>query len=150
MKSEAFIIRQMIETDKALWQAMRCALWPEEGNEDHATMMQQILLAEDAWAFIAQTSDGRHAGFAELAIRKYANGCVSAPVPFLEGIWVEPHFRRKGVAVQLVRYVETFVKARGFREIGSDALLDNKVSYAAHEAWGFIETERVVYFRKSI
>ena len=39
-------------------------------------------------------------------------------------------------------------RARGFREIGSDALLDNRASHAAHAGWGFAETERVVYFRK--
>ena len=40
--------------------------------------------------------------------------------------------------------------ARGFREIGSDALLDNEASHAAHRDWGFSETERVVYFRKAL
>ncbi len=38
--------------------------------------------------------------------------------------------------------------ARGLRELGSDALMDNTASHAAHRAWGFTETERVIYFRK--
>jgi aminoglycoside 6'-N-acetyltransferase I len=88
------------------------------------------------------------AGFAELAIRKYANGCETRPVPFVEGIWVKPQFRRQGVGARLIGHVEAFVMARGFREIGSDTLIDNRTSQAAHLAWGFFETERVVYFRK--
>jgi len=71
-------------------------------------------------------------------------------VPFLEGIWVEPELRRRGVGRALVDHVEAFVRARGFREIGSDALLGNRASHAAHAAWGFSETERVVYFRKGL
>jgi len=38
--------------------------------------------------------------------------------------------------------------ARGFAEIGSDADIANSASHAAHRGWGFVETERVVYFRK--
>lgn len=34
--------------------------------------------------------------------------------------------------------------------MASDALLDNAGSHAFHEAVGFEETERVVYFRKSL
>jgi aminoglycoside 6'-N-acetyltransferase I len=40
------------------------------------------------------------------------------------------------------------VAARGFSEIGSDALVENNLSHAAHRSWGFSETERVVHFRK--
>ena len=69
-------------------------------------------------------------------------------MPFLEGIWVEPPFRRQAVGALLVRHIEDFVAARGFREIGSDALIGNHISHAAHRGWGFSETERVVHFRK--
>lgn len=72
------------------------------------------------------------------------------PVPFLEGIWVVPQFRRRGISARLIAYLETFVAVRGFREIGSDTSIDNHASQAAHSAWGFSETERVVYFRKSL
>jgi aminoglycoside 6'-N-acetyltransferase I len=71
-------------------------------------------------------------------------------VPFLEGIWVEPRFTRQGLGAQLMAHIEAFLAARGFREIGSDALIDNRVSHAAHLEWGFAETERVVYFRKAL
>ncbi len=32
--------------------------------------------------------------------------------------------------------------------MGSDTEIENGASQAAHSAWGFCETERVVYFRK--
>jgi aminoglycoside 6'-N-acetyltransferase I len=48
-----------------------------------------------------------------------------------------------------VAHIERFVAARGFHEIGSDALIENAGSHAAHAAWGFVETERVVCYRKT-
>ena len=140
-------IRPLSDKDRTIWAKMRHALWPEGSLEDHARDIARVLGSDDEWAFVAMR-DGEPAGFAEIAIRKYANGCASQPVPFLEGIWVEPRFRRSGIGQRLVAYVEQFVRAKGFREIGSDALLDNRDSHAAHAAWGFAETERVVYFRK--
>ena len=133
--------------DARAWARMRHALWPEA--DQHASDMERVLASPDEWAFLAEAG-GVPAGFAEISIRKFANGCETAPVPFLEGIWVEPEFRRRGIGRRLVAHVEAFVRARGFREIGSDALIDNGASHAAHAAWGFSETERVVYFRKGL
>jgi len=140
----------MGRADRALWAQMRNALWPEDSPEAHAREIDAMLSAGDAWAFVAETAAGAAVGFSEMAIRKYANGCTTRPVPFLEGIWVRTDFRRQGVGARLIAEVEAFAAARGFREIGSDAEIDNRVSHAAHRAWGFSETERVVYFRKPL
>ena len=142
--------RQTNGFDRAAWATMRAALWPEATAEAHAREIEQILGSDDTWGFIAEMIDATPAGFAEVSIRKFANGCETQPVPFLEGIWVEPPLRRQGISRRLIEHVEAFVKARGFREIGSDALLDNEASHAAHRGWGFSETERVVYFRKAL
>jgi len=140
-------LRPLTEADKDLWARFRHALWPEGSLEEHARDVARLLGGGDYWGFVA-LRDGEPVGFAEIAIRRYANGCESQPVPFLEGIWVEPAFRRQGIAARLVADIEGFVKGLGFREIGSDAQIENRVSHAAHAAWGFAETERVVYFRK--
>jgi aminoglycoside 6'-N-acetyltransferase I len=129
---------------------MRAALWPEESLQTHAEEVDRLLGSEDSWGFIAETSGGAPVGFAEVAIRKYANGCTTRPVPLLEGIWVKAEFRRQGVRARLIETAEAFLADRAFREIGSDAEIENLVSHAAHAGWGFTETERVVYFRKAI
>jgi aminoglycoside 6'-N-acetyltransferase I len=87
-------------------------------------------------------------GFAEVALRPYANGCDSQPVAFLEGIWVAEPERGRGVGAALIRHIEAFLLARGYRELGSDTPLTNLTSQNAHRRWGFTETERVLYFRK--
>jgi aminoglycoside 6'-N-acetyltransferase I len=143
-----FNIREMGASDCAAWIDMRDSLWPGEPPSGHVRAIAAILASDTAWGFIAESIEGTPAAFAELAIRPYANGCDSEPVPFLEGIFVRPQFRRKRAGARLIAHVETFVTARGFRELGSDALIDNHESHAAHRGWGFSETERVVYFRK--
>jgi aminoglycoside 6'-N-acetyltransferase I len=143
-------IREMGAADRAAWAEMRGALWPEETAQEHATGIDEIVGLNDAWGFIAETVDGTPVGFAELAIRKYANGCTARPVPFLEGIWVRAEFRRRGIGARLIAHVGAFAADRGFREIGSDTEIENRTSHAAHRSWGFSETERVVYFRKAL
>ncbi len=143
-----FLVRQMTDADAGIWAGMRAALWPHETREWHAADIAEKLRDPEFWAFIAGTAAGEPAGFAELSLRKYANGCDSSPVPFLEGIWTAPQFRRLGVGARLAGHIEAFVSARGFTEIGSDAWIENSISHAAHASWGFSETERVVCFRK--
>jgi aminoglycoside 6'-N-acetyltransferase I len=143
-------IREMGAADRAAWAEMRSALWPGETAQEHAAGIDEILGLGDAWGFVAETADGAPAGFAELAIRKYANGCTARPVPFLEGIWVRAELRRRGIGARLIEHVGTFAAARGFREIGSDSEIENRTAHTAHRSWGFSETERVVYFRKTL
>ncbi len=142
-------VRVMEASDRLAWAGMRAALWPEASGEEHARDIDDMLRSDRSWGFIAEL-DGAPAGFAELAIRDYANGCASRPVPFLEGIFVRDEFRRRAVGARLLTYVEEFIAARGFTEIGSDTDVANTASHAAHRGWGFVETERVVYFRKML
>jgi aminoglycoside 6'-N-acetyltransferase I len=143
-------VRIMGHDDRAEWLAMRIALWPEERAQDHADWIAGMLDDHDTWGFIAETTNGSAAGFAEVTLRKFANGCETQPVPFLEGILVRDRFRRRKVGARMIRHIETFFVRLGYREIGSDVLTDNLESQAAHVAWGFSETERVVYYRKDL
>jgi aminoglycoside 6'-N-acetyltransferase I len=143
-------VRELTGADHAAWCRMRRLLWPDETAHGHDAAIDEILNARDAWGFIAETPDNEPIGFAEISIRKAANGCESQPVPFLEGIWVEPRSRRRRVGGRLIAHIEAFLTARGFRELGSDSLIENQAAHEAHARWGFSETERVVYFRKPL
>ena len=90
-------------------------------------------------------------GLGEASVRRdYVNGCDASPVVFLEGIYVAPTYRRRGIARQLAERVAEWGRGRGLGEFASDALLDNTASHAFHSAIGFEETERVVYFRRRL
>ena len=134
------------------WREMRQALWPEMSEEENRSETEAMLA--DGFRFfvrIAINMEDSAAGFAEASLRRdYVNGCATSPVVFLEGIYVEPHMRRQGVAHALVSAVEAWARQMGCSELASDALLDNDDSHAMHRGLGFAETERVVYFRKDL
>lgn len=145
-----FSFREMMAADAPAWSAMRKALWPLTTEAGNAKDIADILAADDMWGFIACDETGTPAAFAEVSLRRYANGCEETPVAFLEGIWTVPAFRRRGLGEQMIAYLGAFLKAKGFNELCSDALIDNTASHKAHRSWGFAETERVVYFRKPL
>lgn len=145
------LIRALGVSDLGLWADLAFALWPETPREIHMadieTMMGPHMGGRRAW--VAEEGDVA-LGYAEMGLRAYANGCDSSPVPYLEGIWVDTAARRRGVGAALVEHLISVARGEGHRELGSDALIDNTVSLAAHAAWGFRDEERVVCFVKPI
>lgn len=131
---------------------LRTALWPEQSEAAHRAEIGAA--AGDGRVrvvLLARTGDGRAVGFAEATLRRdHVNGCDTTPVVFLEGIYVDPGFRRRGAAAALCRAVEAWGRALGCAELGSDALLENTASHAFHGAIGFETCERVVCFRKRL
>ena len=138
--------------DAVDWAAMRQALWPRGDPGIHGADIAQLLAAPgDTINLIARADNGRPAGFAEAGLRHdYVNGTESSPVAFLEGIYVDPAFRRTGVARQLVEAVENWARQQGCSELASDTGIANIPSQKLHDALGFTETQRVVYFRKKL
>ncbi|KVK72683.1 MULTISPECIES: aminoglycoside 6'-N-acetyltransferase [Burkholderia] len=147
-----FTIRAAEASDDDAWRRLRCALWPHADDAAHARDIARQLGAPDRHAcFIASAADGAALGFAEVAVRRdYVNGCDTSPVLFLEGIFVAPAARRRGVARALCSAAAAWGEARGCAEFASDAPLENAASHALHRALGFAETERAVFFRKAL
>jgi aminoglycoside 6'-N-acetyltransferase I len=147
-----FLIERCSSVEQPGWLELRLALWPHGSAEQHLAEMSAFLGEPHRYEqLIAYSDERRPIGFAEASVRTdYVNGTVSSPVAFLEGIYVVPDQRRKGVAAALVAAVSEWGLRAGCSELASDALLDNKVSHAVHRALGFSETERVVYFRKEL
>ena len=143
-------VNRATEADLIDWARMRLALWPKSSFEKHeADIAAALAGASEGLNLIARSTDGVPEGFAEASIRHdYVNGTKTSPVAFLEGIYVEPQFRGTGVARQLVGAIETWARQSGCSELASDADITNLVSQQMHEALGFAETQRVVYFLK--
>jgi aminoglycoside 6'-N-acetyltransferase I len=137
----------------AAWATMRSALWPEEDSGHLAAEAAEWIAtgAPDQLNIVAIGGEGAVVAFAEAALRHdYVNGCDGSPVAFLEGIYVALDHRRRGVARALVDAVAVWARSKGIEELASDALIDNQASHAFHARLGFVETERVVYFRKEL
>lgn len=144
------LIRQCANNDQPDWLALRMALWPNSTHDEHLAEMAEMLQQPGRFIqFLAREESGDAVGLLEMSIRSdYVNGTEGGPVAFLEGLFVVPERRGKGVARQLIRAAETWAGAHGYSELASDALLENEAAQAVHRALGFEETERVVFFRK--
>lgn len=133
------------------WLQLRTALWPDTAEQEHrAEIAQQLTEPSRYAAYLAM--NGSHAiGLAEVALRQdYVNGTDTSPVGFLEGIYVAPAQRHTGVARTLLDAVRAWTRMHGCTELASNTGLDNVGSQAAHEALGFVETERVVFYRMRV
>jgi len=134
------------------WLQMRVALWPDATADEHRGYMAVSLAQPERFLQLMMYDEKRQPiGFIEGSIRSdYVNGTETSPVGFVEGVYVIPAMRRHGVARRLFEAIGDWAKARGCRELASDALLENEASQRAHRALGFKETERVVYFSKTL
>ena len=112
--------------------------------------IKRILNGRKRKGGIALLPNQSPAGFAEISMRDYANGCCAQPVPFLEGIWIMKPYRPQGVGFALVKKIKRDLQEQVFTELCSSAHIENTVSHSAHQSWGFDETDRVVFFRASL
>lgn len=139
-------VRRYESADRREYQRMREALWPDCSDADNDSWFAR----DDAETFLALRDDGTICGFVEVGSRPYAEGCNSSPVGYIEGWWVDEDMRRRGTGRALVAAAEDWARSKGYREMASDALIDNAVSHEAHRHCGFEEVERLVTFRKSL
>jgi aminoglycoside 6'-N-acetyltransferase I len=142
--TETVRIRDYTPRDHPEWLAMRLALWPDSSEADaHAWAISQ-----EAKTLVAEV--GNHeglAGFVELGKRAYADGCDTSPVAFLEGWYVSPSMRKRGIGRMLLCACVVWAKQEGLHELGSDSLLLDVAAYAAHISVGFEEVERSIKYR---
>ncbi len=146
-------VRHATAADALPWLQLRCALWPETSEADHRDDIDRFFAGrarEPHTALLAQDTEGRSVGLAELSIRPYAQGCRSDRVAYREGWYVVPENRRRGVGRALLVAAEEWARTRGCRELASDTQPDNSASIAAHRALGFSEARLVLCFCKSL
>lgn len=142
------VVRPFGLGDQAEWAALRHALWPHHSIEELSDELADMFKGD--FAGFGAFDDAMPVGFAEVSQRPYGDGCDTAPVAWLEGIFVVQSHRRRGVGKLLLAAVEDWARARGLSELGSDAELDNLTSRLSHALWAFDETERVVRFKKAL
>lgn len=157
MSTMATLIRPLQDEDRDEWTRMRTALWPESSAESHVEEITAFLTGNlSGWlaglqavaVFVAERPGGGLCGFLEASVRPMADGCTTHPVGYVEGWYVDPDVRRKGVGRTLVNAAESWAVSLGCHEMASDAHLDNAISIAAHKALGFTDEAPTVRFRK--
>ena len=119
------IIRRAETRDLPALAALAAKLFSGEEAE-HFAEFSQLLPCADAALFLCEKTGpaslagrgGAPAGFAQAQLRRdYVEGSSTSPVGYLEGVYVEPDFRRRGFAQALLRACEAWARAhRGLRK----------------------------------
>src|ERR1043166_4182503 len=132
-------IRPSIPHDQPERIRMRYALWPDCSPGRHLPEIQQLAEGEGTGvAFVAVRANGSLCGFAEVTIRRdHVDGAASVPVAYLEGWYVDPDLRGRGIGRKLLEEVEKWATSHGLSELASDAELDNESGIVAHMSCGF-------------
>ena len=148
---DAFLVRRAMPEDKPGWLRMRLLLWPGHTPQELQADLDQILSHPDEQpVFIVLRANNNPGGFLEGATRKYADGCDTSPIGYIEGWYVDDDLRRKGAGRALVRAMEAWSREQGLAEMASYTWLDNETSITAHKKLGYVEMERLVHFAKKL
>ncbi len=151
MTEPVWRIVSLDEARLAQWATLRQQLWPHHGIAAHLQEGIEQLAHAHLNAFLVLDEQNQAVGFADAALRHdYVNGCESSPVVYLEGIYVQPASRQRGLARALIARVAQWCREQGCREMASDTAIDNLPSQSMHERLGFRETERVVFFKNAL
>ncbi len=137
------------DDDMVRWWELRAELFPAEPPEQLRAYPGDYEGNEEV-AFVWETEADGLGGFVEASIRRYADGCSSSPVGFLEAWYVVPELRRRSGGRALLAAAEDWVRSKGCTEMGSDTWADDEAARAAHRAVGFTEVEVAVHFAKSL
>ena len=144
------VIKKAKETDLMQLSRLAALLWPDHAAGELEEALSALMDREDA-AFFLAWEEGRAVGFAQCQLRRdYVEGTEHSPVGYLEGIFVEEPFRRRGLAGKLLSACERWAAEQGCREFASDCELDNTQSQFFHNALGFREANRLVCFVKQL
>lgn len=150
------LIRSAESTDLAALANMCHLLWADAPVEEHARELAAFFAGNAPGSlpqnfFVAEHPDHGPIAFIQVGLRSHAESCDPArPVGYIEGWFVQPGFRRQGIAAQLLKEAELWAHSHGCHEMASDSWIDNRVSESAHLALGFEIVDRCIHYRKQL
>lgn len=129
---------------------MALDLWTDFPQNKLEKALREIENSETKEVFLAKDKDA-FAGFVYVSIRNdYVEGADSSPTGYLEGIYVKPNYRNRGLTRELFALGEKWVIQKGCHQIGSDTWDWNASSIAFHQCIGFDKEDTLVHFIKNI
>jgi aminoglycoside 6'-N-acetyltransferase I len=149
-------VRPVQACDRGEWLRLLGGLYPHHPESEHIPSVNAFFAgsAHDGLlptvVFVCERAPGGGlAGFLELSVRNYAEGCAG-PAPYVESWYVEADLQGQSIGRALMGAAEEWAREHGYTELASDAELENHGSHHAHEALGFVEVERAVHYRKPL
>lgn len=143
-------IRQTVEPNDPGWMLLRLAFWPQCDQDTSRREMEEVL-ESGGLCFVAEDLEGTPIGFAETSIRSdHVEGASGRRVPYLEGWFVTPGHRKRGIGRALMTAVENWAVEAGYHELASDTEFENSDGIRAHLGLGFREAARSVNLIKTL
>ena len=144
------MIKKAIAEDAGMVAGLAIQMWKshtiEELKEEFAAYIDK-----DSCAVFLAISDDRSVGFAQCGLRHdYVEGTDTSPVGYLEGIFVEEEYRKRGIAKEMLDACQRWAKEQGCTEFASDCELVNEGSLKFHLKMGFSEANRIICFTKRL
>ena len=115
-------IRKVFPSDAHAWETLRSALWPD-GTADHAVEIAKFfagILEEPTAVLVAVDAFNKMVAFAELSIRTDIPGLEAKQVGYIEGLYVTPEFRHKGIAKKLLGASRAWARQKNCTAFASD------------------------------
>ena len=129
------------------WAELCTALWPDLTLDSILRMSHEGLFKNEFLYF----DNNEPAAFLSLSLRSdYVEGTNSRLTGYVEGLYVKPEFRRKGIAEKMIKHAKKWSEEFGCTELASDCTIDNEASQAFHKYMGFKETNRLVCYIVSL
>ncbi len=143
------MIRKATIEDAPIVAQLATKLWPHHTADEMIGDFEETIQNDNA-VFLCYDKD-IPVGFAQCGLRHdYVEGTSTNPVGYLEGVYVDPPYRKHGYAKRLLAACETWAKEQGCLEFASDCELYNTDSLQFHLNVGFEEANRIICFRKTL
>lgn len=144
------MIRQANNNDLNIILELSQLLWKNSEKEELQNEMLRYINSKNSIVLIAYAED-EPIGFVQCSLRHdYVEGTKSSPVGYLEGIYLKPYYRSKGIGRKLLEKCEVWAKNQGCLEFASDCGINNVDSLKFHLSTGFEEVSRVICFKKEL
>ena len=140
--SPAPSVRAFTPADHAAWLGLRQALWlgsdaTTRAAETGALLSEPRRFGALRYAVLLATDDARPVGFVEVSLRDDLPEFAGRAVGYVEGVYVAPAHRHRGLGRALIDAAAGWTQAQGAAELAADILPDNPESLDFHRRVGF-------------
>ncbi len=145
------IIRAITHGDVERWLQMRRILWPDSAEN---TLQQEMTVifdnAKNNQVYVCEVESHDIVAFIEINLRIRVHGCISSPIAYIEGLYVEPNYRLQGIAKALTTEAENWARRNGCAELAVDVIFNNSMNQQIHQKLGYKEVEKIVIYCKTL
>ena len=125
------------------WAELNVALWSDNTIESRLEERAKGYCEHEFLYYI----ENQPVAFLSLSLRHdYVEGTDSSPVGYIEGIYVKPEFRSRGIGKELVEYAKNWSLENKCSQLASDCEITNESSRVFHNRTGFKEANTIVCF----